>query len=144
MKDTRRRLHFSLLPDLLAIVRLAPDVSIPAWAASRTFFSVTRTEEELSIVTPASDVPEGLSQQTPWRALKVHGPFDLAEIGVLSAISVPLADAGISIFVISTFDTDYLLVADKQLRATILALENAGHAVEHGKPVVEGIFGENA
>jgi uncharacterized protein len=144
MKDTRRRLHFSLLPDLLAIVRLAPGEAIPAWAASRTFSSVTRTEEELSIVTPASNVPAGLSQQTQWRALKVHGPFDLAEIGVLSAISVPLADAGISIFVISTFDTDYLLVADKQLRAAILALENAGHAVEHGKPVVEGIFGENA
>jgi uncharacterized protein len=139
MKDTRRRLHFSLLQDLLAIVRLAPDAAIPAWAASRTFSSVTRTGEELSIVTPASDVPERLSQQTQWRALKVHGPFDLAEIGVLAAISVPLADAGISIFVISTFDTDYLLVADKQLRAAILALENTGHTVEQGKPVVEGI-----
>jgi hypothetical protein len=144
MNDTKRRLHFSQLPERLSIVTLAPDTEVPAWAASRTFFSVTRTPEELSIVTPASNVPEGLLQQTQWRALKVHGPFDLAEIGVLSAISVPLADAGISIFVISTFDTDYLLVADKQLRAAILALENAGHAVEHGKPVVEGIFGENA
>jgi hypothetical protein len=139
MKDTRRGLHFSLLPDLLAIVSLAPGAAIPAWGASRTFSSVTRTEDELSIVTPASNVPEGLSQQTQWRALKVHGPFDLPEVGVLAAISVPLADAGIGIFVISTFDTDYLLVADKQLPAAILALEKAGHTVQPEDPVVEEI-----
>jgi hypothetical protein len=139
LKDTWRRLHFSVLPGPLAIVRLAPDAAIPAWAASRTFSSVTRTEEELSIVTPASNVPAGLSQDTQWRALKVHGPFDLAEVGVLAAISVPLADVGISIFVISTFDTDHLLVADQRLQAAILALEKAGHTVQHEDPMVEEI-----
>lgn len=90
-------------------------------------------------MTPASNVPAGLSQDTQWRALKVHGPFDLAEVGVLAAISVPLADAGISIFVISTFDTDHLLVADQRLQVAILALEKAGHTVQHEDPMVEEI-----
>jgi hypothetical protein len=86
-----------------------------------------------------SNVPAGLSQQTEWRALKVQGPLDLGEIGVLAAISIPLADAGISILMISTFDTDHLLVADQRLQAAILALEKAGHTVQHEDPKVEEI-----
>jgi hypothetical protein len=71
--------------------------------------------------------------------LKLRGPFELTEVGVLAAITEPLADAGISIFVISTFDTDYLLVQATQLLAAILALETAGHVIEHGLPAVSGI-----
>jgi hypothetical protein len=139
MNETRRSLRFSLLPQAFAIVRLAADAAIPAWATNRAFFSVTRTEEELSILAPASEVPAGLSQQTDWRALKLRGPFELSEVGVLAAITGPLADAGVGIFVISTFDTDYLLLQAKQLGAAILTLETAGHVIEQGLPAVPGI-----
>jgi hypothetical protein len=139
MNETHRTLHFSLLPETFAIVRLAPDAAIPAWATKRPLFSVTRTEEELSILTPASEVPAGFLQQTDWRILKLRGPFELSEVGVLAAVTGPLAKAGVSIFVISTFDTDYLSVQTKQLRAAILALETAGHVIERGLPAVPGI-----
>jgi hypothetical protein len=139
MNDKTRRLQFSLIAERFSIVRLPPDAAIPPWAIRRAFFSVTRTGEELSVVTAASNVPEGFSQPTQWRALKVHGPFELTEVGVLAAITAPLADVGISIFVISTFDTDYLLVRSEQFRAAVLTLEAAGHVVEHGEPAVQGI-----
>jgi hypothetical protein len=136
MKEHRRHLLFSLLPERFAIVRLAANAAIPAWATQGGFFSVTRTGDEPSIVTIVSNVPEGVSQQKEWQALKVHGPFGLAEVGVLAAIAGPLAEAGISIFVTSTFDTDYLLVKAQQFRAALVALQKAGHTVEHGGPSV--------
>jgi hypothetical protein len=129
MAAVDRRFELSLLPERFAIVSLVPDAQVPSWAAQGSFFSITRTAEELSIVTSAPNVPDGVSQQKDWRALRVHGPFALSEIGVLSALTTPLADAKISVFVISTFDTDYLLVSAEQLRAAIITLERAGHTV---------------
>jgi uncharacterized protein len=129
MAAVDRRFELSLLPERFAIVRLAPDAQVPSWVAQGSFFSITRTAEELSIVTSARSVPDGVSKHGFWQALKVHGPFALSEIGVLSALTAPLADAKISVFVISTFDTDYLLVSAEQLRAAIITLERAGHTV---------------
>ena len=97
------------------------------------FFSVTRTGDELSMVTELSRVPVGVQSHSGWRALKAHGPFILSEIGVLSALASPLAEAKISLFAISTFDTDYLLVASPTLSATIAALERAGHTIHRSK-----------
>ena len=124
-----RRFELSLLPERFAIVRLAPDAPVPFWAAQGSFFSITRTAEELSIVTAARNIPEGVQKRADWRAWKVHGPFALSEIGVLSALAVPLAGAKISLFVISTFDTDYLLVNAEHLQAAVAALKKAGHQV---------------
>ncbi len=106
-----RHLELSLLPERFAISRLDADAPIPAWATQGPFFSVTRTGDELSIVSELSLVPIGVQSQSGWRVLKVHGPFVLSEIGVLAALSAPLAEAKISLFAVSTFDTDYLLVA---------------------------------
>lgn len=133
MSDTNRLFQLSVLPGSLAMVRLAASAGLPPWATQGGFFSVTRTDDELSIVCPADRVPSGVRAETGFRALKVHGPFALSEIGVLAALAVPLAAKKVSLFVISTFDTDYLLVNEKQLPAAVAALRGDGHQVaEHG------------
>ena len=127
MTATPRHFQLSLLPERFAIAGLAPDAAIPHWATQGSFFSVTRSSEELSVVVEESRVPPGVQSQPGWRALKVHGPFVLSEVGVLASIAAPLAEARISLFVVSTFDTDYLLVASENLEAAVSALERAGH-----------------
>jgi len=124
-----RRLELTLLTERFAISRLAADAPIPDWATHGSFFSVTRTGDELSVVTEISQVPVGVQSQPGWRVFKVHGPFVLSEIGVLSALAAPLAEAKISLFAVSTFDTDYLLVAAETLSAAIAALGRAGHTI---------------
>jgi hypothetical protein len=135
MSESIRRFELTLLPGTFAMVRLATGASVPPWATAGHFFSVTRTSEELSVVCLANQVPAGVKSETGWRALKVRGPFALSEIGVLAALAAPLAHAGISLLAISTFDTDYLLVSDKDLNAAITALRTAGHEVSHGNAV---------
>jgi len=133
MAAATRHLELSLLPERFAISRLAADSPIPLWATQGPFYSVTRTGDELSIVTELSRVPVGIQSQPGWRALRVHGPFVLSEIGVLAALATPLAEAKISLFAISSFDTDYLLVASETLPAVIAALERAGHTIYRSK-----------
>jgi uncharacterized protein len=128
---TFRRLELSLLPLRLAISRLAADAAIPAWATQGSLFSVTRTNDALSIVAEESATPSGLQTQLGWRTLKVHGPFAFSEIGVISSLASPLAESKISIFVFSTFNTDYLLIASNDLAAAIAVLQQAGHTI-HG------------
>ena len=107
-----------------AICRLAPDTEAPA-----RYFSVTRTPEELSVVCAESDVPAGAPCEPGWCVLQVAGPLDFNLTGVLAAIAVPLAQAGVSIFALSTFDTDYVLVKDENLERALEALRTAGHGV---------------
>jgi hypothetical protein len=101
-----------LLQGELAILQLPSDAAIPAWLSfsARPLVSVTHTADELSVVCPSSEVPVGTTCEVGWRAFGVEGKLDLSAIGILSAILSPLARAGISIFSISTFDTDYILV----------------------------------
>jgi len=129
MSETRRGFQLSVLPGSLAMVRLAPNAALPSWSVQGGFFSVTRTDDELSIVCPADRVPSGVRAETGFRALKVRGPFALSEIGVLAALAAPLAAAKVSVFVISTFETDYLLVNEEQLPAAVAALRIDGHQV---------------
>ena len=128
-----RHLELTLLPERFAISRLAADSAVPGWAIEGPFFSVTRTDDELSIVTELSRVPAAIPSGSGWRILKVHGPFVLSEIGVLAALATPLAEGRVSLFAISTFDTDYLLVASEALQAAIAALEGAGHTIHRSK-----------
>jgi len=129
MSESNRRFQLTILPGSFAIVRLAADAPSPSWASAGNFFSVTRTSDELSVVCLATQVPSSLTAETGWRALKVQGPFALSEIGVLAALAAALAHAKVSLFAISTFDTDYLLVSDKSLNAAVAALRAAGHSV---------------
>jgi len=110
-------------------VRLAADAPLPRWAMQGGFFSVTRTSDELSIACVADQVPGDVAWETGWRALKVKGPFALSEIGVLATLTAPLVEAKVSLFAISTFDTDYLLVDQKQLHAAMAARRGAGHRI---------------
>ncbi|QJE74354.1 ACT domain-containing protein [Aerophototrophica crusticola] len=119
----------TVLPGELAVCRLPPDAPFPAWADGPGFLSLTRTAEELSVVCLADRVPDGVQAVAPWRALKVEGPLDFALTGILAALARPLAEAGISLFAVATYDTDYLLVKADMLDAAVAALRGAGHAV---------------
>jgi hypothetical protein len=134
MSLSLRRFHLSLMPESFAIVGFHPTTDIPAWAMQGPFFSITRSSDELSIVVEESQVPQGVQSQGGWRVMKVHGPFVLTEVGVLASLAGPLAAAKISSFVISTFDTDYLLVAEENLSAAISTLERAGHSFQRTQP----------
>ena len=113
----------------LAITRLSPDAGVPPWALAGAFFSVSRTRDELSIVCDECQVPVGLCTEPGWIALVVDGPMDLSSVGVLAGIARPLADAGIAIFAISTFNTDYILVREHSIEQAETALKSAGHGV---------------
>jgi len=126
---TPRHFKLSLLPGRFVLSRLAPTAAVPEWATQGSFSSITRTGEELSIVTEHSLVPAEVPSQSSYRILKVHGPFVLTEIGVLSALALPLAEPGLSLFAISSVDTDYLLVASATISAAITALERRGHKI---------------
>ena len=133
MPATPPHFELSLLPGRFAISRLARTAGVPEWATQGSFSSITRTADELSIVSEHSLVPAELRSQSTWRVLKVHGPFVLTEIGVLSTLAWPLAEARISLFAISTFDTDYLLVASETISAAIAALERRGHKIHRSQ-----------
>ena len=122
-------LDLTLLPDSLAICRLPAGTALPAWARPGGLTAVTWTSEETSIVCLAAVVPAEVQADAGWRAFKVAGPLDFSLTGVLLAIAQPLADAGISIFAVSTYDTDYVLVKEAALPAAVAALTGYGHRV---------------
>jgi uncharacterized protein len=122
-------LTLTVLGERLAVCRLDARMDIPAWATGASFFSVTRTEDELSVVCPEADVPEGVARERSWHALKLEGPFELSMVGILSSVADPLAGAGASIFAVSTFDTDYVLVREAQLDLVVDTLRENGHRV---------------
>jgi uncharacterized protein len=126
----RQQLSLIVMHLELAICRLDRDGAIPEWAAQGEFLSITRTPDELSIVCPASVVPEGQPCKRGWRAWRVAGTLDLGAVGVLAALASPLAEAGVSIFAISTHDTDYLLVKDEDMERAGVTLRKAGHQVQ--------------
>ena len=123
------RLTLSTLPGVFAVCRLDPASPVPGWATPDGFIAIVRTAEELSIVCAEQAVPRGVTCQRGWRGLKVAGPLDFALTGVLASLTTPLAEAGVSIFAISTYDTDYVLVQEGQLDAAIDTLRRAGFAV---------------
>jgi uncharacterized protein len=120
------RLALVLLEDRLAVARLEPDASVPAWVAGR-FTSITRTAQELSIVCDESSVPDDIRAERGWRVLAVRGPIPFETTGVAAALVAPLASAKISVFLISTFDTDYLLVKEEIFEEALAVLRSAGH-----------------
>ena len=121
------RLVLSLMPETLAVARLPGGAALPGWVDwSDPFVTVSRTHDELSVVCPAVRVPEDVQAERGWRGFKVEGPVDFALTGILARLAAPLAEAGISLFAISTYDTDYLLVraADLEDATAVLRREN--------------------
>jgi uncharacterized protein len=119
----------SVMPEQLAICRLEPGASYPDWIRGGGLVSITQTSDELSIICQEQLVPQGILADTGWRALKVQGPLDFSLVGVLAGLSGLLAAAGVSIFAISTFDTDYILVKEGKRLSAISALREAGHQI---------------
>lgn len=121
--------ELTLLPDPLSICRLPAGIALPAWARAGGLTAVTWTTQETSIVCLAAVVPADVQADAGWRAFVVAGPLDFSLTGVLLAIAQPLADAGVSIFAVSTYDTDYVLVKEAALPAAVAALTGCGHRV---------------
>jgi hypothetical protein len=122
-------LSLDVLPDVLAICHLPPDTPLAEVPLEGRFWSATRTQDELSLVIPDDQVPKGWQAERVWRCLQVRGKLDFEVTGVLSALSAPLAFAGISIFVVSTFDTDYILVREQDLDGACEVLSEHGHEI---------------
>jgi len=118
-----------VLDDRLAVARMDPGAPLPAWASQGSLWSITRTPDELSVVCAASAVPDGVQAERGWRCFRVAGPLDFSLTGVLASIAGPLAAVRISIFSVSTFDTDHILVREQDVSAAIDCLRNAGHEV---------------
>ena len=123
-------LTLTLLGETFAVCRLDAHTVVPEWAWTGEVACVTRTRDELSIVCRADLVPDEVLREAGWRCLKVKGPLDFSLTGVFARIAQPLADAGISLFAVMTYDTDYVMVKQERLRAAIDALLAAGHTVE--------------
>jgi catechol 2,3-dioxygenase-like lactoylglutathione lyase family enzyme len=123
-------LNLSVEPDVLAVARLNSANAIPEWATRSSFFSISRTSDELSIVCLEANVPSDVKCERNWIAMKVQGPLDFALTGVLASLAEPLARAGVSIFAISTFDTDYVLVKNDKIEQAISLLIESGHTVQ--------------
>jgi len=122
-------LTMKLLKEKFGVCRLSKDDLIPEWAEQGDFYSVTRTFDELSIVCYQKNIPSDIKCENDWRILKVEGPLDFSLIGILSSISLVLAREKISIFAISTYETDYILVKDKDIDNAVKALSKEKYEV---------------
>jgi len=123
------KLNLSVLPDRLAICKLPANSPIPSWACRGDFYSITKTADELSIITAGHLISPDITCDHDWRAFQVEGPLEFSLTGVLEAVARPLADASISIFAIATFNTDYVLVKAANLDRAVHVLRAAGHSV---------------
>ena len=126
-----QELNFTMdvLPERLAICRLDPEDGIADWDPSAGLLSITFTETEISVVCEEAMAPPGAECERGWRCLRVDGPLDFEMVGVLASLTRVLAHAGISVFALSTYETDYLLVRGTMLDRAVETLEAAGHTV---------------
>jgi hypothetical protein len=111
-KMAKNILTLKLLKGKYGVCRLNKTQSIPEWSKKGEFFSITKTSDELSIVCSENNIPNYIKCEKGWRILKIQGPLDFSLIGILASISLLLSQNKISIFAISTYDTDYILVKD--------------------------------
>jgi len=125
-----RPLVLRLLPGTYAISRLDASAAIPSWADGDGFVSISRTAAELSIIGLAGRVPSGVRSEGGWRALELAGPFPFEAVGIAAAVLHPLAAGGIGVLLVSTFDTDVLLVKAAHLERARDLLGTAGHHLE--------------
>jgi len=122
-------LRLAVLSGRFAVCRLPADAAVPAWADAGGFVSVTRTAHELSVLCAEERVPADVRSEAGFRALMLEGPFDFSAVGILASVASPLAEGGVSLFAVSTFDTDYVLVKDERLADALRVLAAAGHAI---------------
>jgi uncharacterized protein len=122
-----RQLELTIVDGSYAVCRLDPADEIPPWAMRGPFFSISRTAAELSVICAEENVPEEQKCTGGWRLIRFEGPFGFDETGVLLAVASPLAEQGISILAVSTWDTDHVLIPAVRLADAEAALLSAGH-----------------
>ncbi|WP_298839585.1 ACT domain-containing protein [Clostridium sp.] len=122
-------LTMKVLAEKFGVCRLNKNALIPEWVGASNFYSVTKTSDELSIVCSQASIPSDIKCEKDWRILKIEGPLEFSLIGILSSISTILAKEGISIFAISTYDTDYILVKEKDIDNAINTLSNERYEI---------------
>jgi hypothetical protein len=123
------KLTIHRLEEPFAVVQLAPGADIPGWATAGRLSAVVRTADELSLVCSQNLVPEGVKCECGWVALKLEGPFPFSTVGVLSSVIAPLAAGRVPVFVLSTFDTDYILVKREDIESALGVLTAEGHTI---------------
>lgn len=128
MSEKYCRQSLRVIPGCFAVSRLAADDQLPTWVDGE-FYSISRTSNELSIVCEQQFVPEDVKSEQNWALLAVSGPLEFTAVGVIASLTDPLAEAGISVFVLSTFDTDYLLIGKDSLVKAKNVLTGAGHSI---------------
>jgi len=126
-------LNLTILPERFAVCRLQSGADFREPAARSSLFALTRTTDELSLVCSEADAPLEALIEPGWRAFKVTGPLDFALTGILASLANPLADSGVGIFAVSTYDTDYVLVKETDLPRAAQALQAAGHSIHPTK-----------
>ena len=128
MGEGTRKLE--LLPDVYAVCWLDKHAPVPDWGISGTFASITRTATGLSVVCPDAQVAKGVTKEGGWKILMVEGPLDFSLTGILASLTTPLARNEITIFALSTYDTDYLLVKQEHLEKAIQVLRADGYDID--------------
>jgi hypothetical protein len=129
-----KNLELVVLAEIYAICWLPSDAPLPNWATHGSFTSITRTEAELSIVCPQEHIPLDIRCERDWRCLRVAGTLPFGAVGILAALTTPLAEAGLSVFAVSTFDTDYLLVKANDLARAVESLRPHVRSVSEAHP----------
>ena len=120
------------VPGRFAVARLPPEAPIPPWATG-TLTSITRTPDELSIVCDEEAVPNGVYAVRDFACIRVLGTIDFGVVGVLASMTHALAEAAVSVFVVSSFDTDYLLVRTNDYARAQKALSSVAVFVDESE-----------
>lgn len=126
---SNKKLTLRLLKDKYGVCRLNKDDKIPSLALKGEFFSITKTDDELSIVCLEENIQGNIKCEKEWRILKILGPLDFSLIGILSKVSIVLAENRISIFAVSTYDTDYIMVKENDVDNAIKVLYDKGYDI---------------
>lgn len=140
------KLKLTVLNSLYGVCRLDPQTEVPSWSMQGDFYTISRTHDELSVVCQSEWIPSTIKAERDWRIFKIEGPFTFTQIGILNAVTSVLAESGISLFAISTFDTDYILVKGKDLEDAIRALRQAKHSIDDavlGHPIENVVYSPN-
>jgi hypothetical protein len=125
-----KTLSLSVLPDRFGICHVSQEEPLPKLPKEACFWSITNTEDGLSIVLPEKNIPAHWKTETGWCCLKINGCLDFALTGILASLAVSLANAGISIFAISAYETDYILIKESSLEKAKQILKADGHCLE--------------
>ena len=121
------KLRLRVMPQVYAICSFPPDAILPDWAHCSSILSITKTPKEITLVCEEDHVPGECQKSENFKCIKVEGSFDLDAVGVLASIAGPLAQNRISLYVISTYDTDYVLIHAKNIDKAVSCLDKLGH-----------------